>query len=103
MRRARRFPQRLVRWTSVWVCLALVVTSLAMVPVPLVNGKGEIPATQGQGNQVPPNDKARKVKPEPPEKGAPFANLPNLDEVRRQSHRVTEAPPPQPSTLRSKR
>jgi hypothetical protein len=35
-----RFPRRLVRWTSLFVCLALILTSLAVVPWPLVSGKG---------------------------------------------------------------
>ena len=68
MKRARRFPQRLVRRTGLCVCLALVLTSLAMGPLPFVSGK--VSATQGQGNQESGNGKARKVTPEPPQPGA---------------------------------
>ena len=42
-------PQRLVRWTSLCGCLALVLTSFTMFPSTLVSG--EHTSTQGQGNQ----------------------------------------------------
>jgi hypothetical protein len=73
MRRARRFPQRLVRWMSLCVCLALVLTSQAMVP--LTGTNNSIALAQGSDS---PNGKGRKVTPAPPERGAPAANLPNL-------------------------
>lgn len=59
MRRTRRFSQRLVRWTSLCVCLTLVLASLVTVPARLVSGKG-FDSAQGQSNQAPHNDKARK-------------------------------------------
>jgi len=99
MRGARRFPQRLVRWTSLCVCLALVLTSLAMVP--LAGGNNSIALAQGQS--VSPNGKGRKVTPAPPETGAPAANLPNLNEVKRRRQREPEAPPDVPSIMRSRR
>src|SRR5438552_1194299 len=39
MKRARRFPLRLVRWTSLWVCFALVLSCLAIVPFASATGK----------------------------------------------------------------
>ena len=102
MRRVRRFPQRLVRWTSLCVCLALILTSLAMVPVPLVGGRSSISSTNGQDDQGS-NGKARKVKAEPPRRGAPAATMPNLDDAKRKHDPEPEAPAPIPSTTRSKR
>jgi len=72
MKRARRFPGRLLRWTSICVCLALVLVSL--VPLPLVKGKASNPFAQGP-----------KITPPLPQKGAPFPNLPNLDLIKRQN------------------
>src|SRR5258708_32872723 len=103
MGRGRCFRQRLVRWTSLCVCLALVISSLFMIPVPFVSGKGAIPSTQAQSNQVPDNGKARKVNPEPPQKGAPAVMLPNLDEAKQRQDPKAEAPAPIPSTIRSNR
>src|SRR5712692_8363704 len=103
MRRAHRLPKRLVRLTSLCACLALVLTSLAMVPPLRVSGRVTLPSAQDQDNQGPKNDKARKVKAEPPQKGAPAANLPNLDDVRRRRDPESEAPAALPSTMRSKR
>jgi YD repeat-containing protein len=98
MRRARRFPQRLVRWTSLCVCLALIVTSLAMVP--LGGAYKSIALAQGSDS---PNGKGRKVTPAPPERGAPAANLPNLDEVRRTPQPVPQPQPQIPSLMRGLR
>lgn len=110
MRRQLRFPQQLIRWTSLCVCLALVVGSLFMVPVPFVSGKGSIAPTQPQGNQGSDNGKARKVDATPPQPGPPVAKLPNLDEVRRSADealrnggRQVHAPQPIPSTQRRRR
>lgn len=102
MRRAHRFPLRLVRGTSLCICLALVLTSLAMFPLPLVSGRG---STQNQGNQGSENGKSRKVKAASPERGAPNATLPNLDEAKHNGNRrpaEVQAPLAQPSTMRSR-
>jgi YD repeat-containing protein len=99
MKRAHRFPQRLVRWTSLCVCLALVLTSLAMVP--LAGGNNSIALAQGRSDS--PNGKGRKVSPAPPVPGAPAASLPNLDEVRQRPNIVPAAPAPNPSLIRSRR
>lgn len=99
MRCARRFPQRLVRETSLCVCLALVLTSLAMVP--LTGTHNSIALAQGGSDS--PNGKGRKVTPAPPERGAPAANLPNLNEVKRKRQPEPEAPRDMPSIMRSRR
>ena len=72
MKRTHRSPGRLLRWTSIGVCLALVLVSL--VPLPLVKGKASNPFAQGP-----------KITPPLPQKGAPFPNLPNLDLIKRQN------------------
>jgi YD repeat-containing protein len=118
MRRAHRFPQRLVRWTSLCVCLALVLTSLALVPFSVVVGNGgvryetarrseRVDPAQGQSNG---NGKARKVNATPPQPGPPTATLPNLDDVRRSADearrnggRQVHAPQPIPSTRHRRR
>src|SRR5260370_15240 len=74
-----------------------------MVPALRASGRLTPPSAQAQDNQGPKNDKARKIKAEPPQKGAPGANLPNLDDVRRRRDPDPEAPAALPSTMRSKR
>jgi YD repeat-containing protein len=101
MRRAHRLPKRLVRLTSLCACLALVLTSLAMVPPLRVSGRVTFSSTQDK--QDPDNGKARKVKAEPPQQGPPSMMLPDLDEVKRKHEREPEVPLPIPSTMRSKR
>src|SRR5437773_5045178 len=110
MKRARRFPQRLVRWTSLWVCFALVLSCLAIVPFASVTGKsrrgrGTSPTVRegsGQGN-----GQERRVTPPTPLAGPPKAGLPNLDDLRRSADdsrrhgpREVHAPAPVPSTQR---
>ena len=117
MKRAHRVSQRLVRWTSLCVTFALVLTSL-VVPFTSVsgkNGKGryrtargservnhapETSATQGQGN-----GQGRRVNPPTPQPGPPPGRLPNLDDMkratdqdRRNGGRRVHAPDPVPST-----
>src|SRR6266481_3948476 len=89
MKRARRFPQRLVRWTILSVCFALVLSCLAIVPFASGNGQ------------------ERRVTPPTPQPGPPRAGLPNLDDLRRAADdsrlhgpREVHAPPPVPSTQR---
>src|SRR6185503_14070904 len=100
MRRARRLPKRLVRLTTLSACLALILTSVSMSPLPLVSGRGALP--QGQGNQES-NSKARKVTPEPPQPGPPSGALPNLDEIKQRRQPEPKAPAAIASTARSKR
>jgi YD repeat-containing protein len=101
MRRAHRLPKRLIRLTSLCACLALVLTSLAMIPPVQVSGRITFPSTQDK--QDPDNGKALKVKAEPPQQGPPSGMLPDLNEVKHKHERDPEAPLPIPSTVRSKR
>src|SRR5207253_11398829 len=61
------------------------------VPLPLVSSKASIALAQGQ-----------KITPPPPQKGAPFPNLPSLDLIKRQLPVQPEAPAAIPSTMRSR-
>src|SRR2546425_8737125 len=90
MKRTRRFPGRLLRWTSLCVCFALVLVSL--VPLPLASSKASLSLAQGP-----------KITPPPPQKGAPFPNLPNLDLIKRQLLVQPVAAPAIVSTTRSRR
>src|SRR5216684_7310001 len=107
MKRARRFPQRLVRWTSLCVCFALVLSCL-VVPFASVTGKGRgsrgSSPTVREGAQG--NGQERRVAPRPPQPGPPAGRFPNLDDMRnatdqwrRNGHSV-HAPDPVPSTQR---
>jgi YD repeat-containing protein len=62
-------------------------------------GRAEPAQVKGrrQGSQ------ARRVKPVPPQPGAPEASLPNLDDVRSRLPLPVQAPPPVPSMVRSRR
>ena len=95
-----RYP-RLVRWASVCVCLALVVSCLAFAPTKTVTSKESVPNLRvtPQVN----NDKARRVSPPSPRPRPPSGNLPNLDEIRAAQPNPAEAPAPIPSTRRRHR
>src|SRR5713226_3132466 len=111
MKRARRLSQRLVRWTSLCVCFALVLSCLAIVPFASVTGKSRVRATRygtargservdsapGLDNG---NGQGRRVAAPQPQPGPPRAGLPNLDDVRRATPRVPRAPLPIPSPQR---
>ena len=97
MKRARRLSQRLVRWTSLCVCFALVISSFVLFPSQATIGKNSI-APQGRSGS--PNGKGRKVDAPAPRPGPPEATLPNLDEVRRKRHPRPEAPMHIPSSVR---
>src|SRR5262245_57114721 len=110
MRRARLFSLRSIRWTSVGVCFALVLSCLAIVPFGSeARGKRSEasksnPASmttraqdQGQGHE-------RRVDPVPPQPGPPSGMFPNLEETKRVSEqdrrnggRHVHAPEPIPS------
>lgn len=96
MRCVCRFPQRFARGISVVVCLAFIFTSLAISPLSHVELSAS--AQSGQGN----NDKARKVRPAPPKKGAPEFTLPVLDGRRREGA-APQMRTAMPSTVRSKK
>src|SRR6266849_6980526 len=105
MKRARRFPQRLVRWTSLCVCFALVLSCL-VVPFASVTGKGRgsrgSSPTVREGAQG--NGQERRVTPRPPQPGPPAGRFPNLDDMRsateqwRRNGHTVHAPDPVPST-----
>jgi hypothetical protein len=107
MNLARRSHQRLVRWTSLCVCFALVLTSLAILPFASVNaalGTEPLAVASGSITQLTPRragavarplgmaqgaramDKAfgqdRRVNPAPLT-GPPPGILPNLDDMKR--------------------
>src|SRR5712692_3131317 len=100
MKRARRLSQRLVRWTSLCVCFALVLSCLAIVPIASVTGKSRsgrygtargserVDPAPGQGNG---NGQGRRIAAPQPQPGPPRAGLPNLDDVRRATPRVPRA------------
>jgi hypothetical protein len=105
MKRARRFPQRLVRWTSLCVCFALVLTSFALFPSQVSIGKNTKFTSPGQNAQG--NGQDRRVNARPPQPGPPAGTLPNLDEMRRTTdderrhgRSAVHAPSPIPSTQR---
>ena len=101
MRSFFRYPQRLLRWTGVSVCLALVVSCLAFSPqqrTSAKNGARNRPVTPQEEN-----GKARRVSPPAPRVGPPEGNLPNLDEIRGTQPNPAEAPSPIPSTRRRHR
>jgi hypothetical protein len=96
MNRARRFSGSSIRWTTLAICLALILSSLGVSPFASAS-------SFTQDRNQPRNDKARRVKPAPPEKTVPFANLPKLDDRKNQPSQAPEAPPSISSTARSKR
>src|SRR5262249_50771001 len=107
------FPKRLVRWTSLCVCFALVLTSLAVIPFASVTGKSgrtrrsspivregsaSSPDAQGQGN-------GPRLKVPTPLAGPPPGTVPKLDDLRRATdderhheRKAVHAPDPIPST-----
>jgi hypothetical protein len=114
MKRAHRFSPRLVRWISLSVCFALILSVLTTGPLQAVNGKGfgyerrTKPITKPsppvpQGRREPPKGNGKKVDPVPPQPGPPAVSLPNLDEARRLRPSAPRAPEPVASTMRSKR
>ncbi|HVS20693.1 MAG TPA: DUF4214 domain-containing protein, partial [Pyrinomonadaceae bacterium] len=111
MKRVRRFPQRLVRWTSLGVGFALVFSCLVTVPLQSASGKDNrvrTPTRRGsdrlaQGQSALPNGKGQKVNALPPQPGPPEATVPNLDEARRKRQPLPEAPLHIPSSVRSRR
>ena len=77
-----RLHQRLVRWTSLCVCFALVLSALAIVPFASATGKSRgrrISPTVKEGSQSG-NVQERRVAPRPPQPGPPPGKIPNLDD-----------------------
>src|SRR6266481_1086949 len=100
MRRTHRLSARLIRWTSLSVCFALVLSCFVVTPLAKPNHHSTVLAQGQSGSQ---NGKGKKVEPAPPVTGPPGANLPNLDEVRHRRQDAPAPPPQIPSTMRSPR
>src|SRR5713226_4550823 len=107
LKRARRFSQRLVRWTSPCVCFALVLTSFVLFPSQVSIGKNARSGKPSATSSAQGNGQERRVTPPTPQPGPPRAGLPNLDDLRRAADdsrlhgpREVHAPPPVPSTQR---
>lgn len=99
MRRTHRLCARLTRWTSLCVCLALILASLTLI-TPTSSGSGFMP--QSRNGQTD-NGKARKVKPVPPALGAPEVQSPNLEDARQRRNQQPKAPSHLESIMRSRR
>src|SRR5882762_317537 len=106
MRRTHRLPARLIRWTSISVCFALVFASLTLT-TQSSNGKRAVFDQQVPQdlNRQPANGrgKGKRAQPAPPQAGAPAARLPDTDEVRQRRHQAPRAPLQIESTIRSRR
>jgi hypothetical protein len=107
MKRTRRFPTRLVRWTSLCVCFALIASSLVWVPLQSTNAKVGSSLNPVLSNHAPPSGFLSKLGgflaalliPQggsPP--SVPGANLPDLDAMRAVQPANPSAPPAIPST-----
>jgi|GEM_PF-920292 len=97
---ARWFSRRLVCSLSLLICLSVVLVSLVIGPVSA--NMASNPQRQDRKKDSG-NDKARKVKPRPPETGPPAFEAPNLDQAKRKNQAEVQVPTPSPSTVRSKR
>ncbi len=107
MKPARRFPQRLVRWTSLCVCFALVLTSFVLFPSQVSVGKNSRSGKPSANSDAQGNGQERRIAAPTPKPGPPAAGLPDLDDLRRAAEdsrrhgpRETHAPAPIPSTQR---
>jgi len=100
MKRIRRFPQRLIRLTSVAICLTLCFACLAIFPFNIGSVKDF-----GLSPQDNSNTRARRVPAIPPQAGPPAGILPNLaqmrgvtDNARRNGSASVQAPASIPSS-----
>src|SRR6266568_4699845 len=99
MRRTHRLSAKSIRCTSLCTCLALILSSLALITPASSKSAFVFQGQNGQGT----NRNAKKVPPSPPQPGAPVAVLPNLDEARQQRNEKPKAPREIESTMRSRR
>jgi hypothetical protein len=91
MKRTRRFPQRLIRWTSLFVSVALIFTTI------ILSSPGTIASRKLQ------QGRERRMAAAPPEPGAPKGVFPNLDEAKRRRNGPPRIAPHVESTVRSRR
>src|SRR5437588_7104140 len=89
------YPSRLRHLLSPILCFTLLSSSL----MPAVVRNAETARGQGGSSQA---AHGRKVRPEPPQPGAPSAAVPNLDDARRQTPVAPHTPPALASTMRSR-
>ena len=112
MPRTHRFPRRLVRLTSLLVSFGLMLSILvvgpfgttAKAPRNLKTAPGSLNSLTPQstgGRERAPRDAGKRADPIPAERGAPAADLPNLDQLRRRKPEKPKAPSPIPSTKRA--
>ena len=107
MKCTRRLSQRMVRWTSLCVCLALVLSSFVLFPSQVSIGKNTRSGKPSANSGAQSNGQGRRVNPPTPQTGPPKAGLPNLDDLRRDADdsrrhgpREVHAPAPVPSRQR---
>src|ERR1044071_6659365 len=91
MKRTHRFPQRLIRWTSLPLSLTLLLTTL-------ITNNPQVVASR-----APQQGQERRTTAPSPETGAPNAVLPNLDDTRRRRDRDPKIANHVESTMRSRR
>jgi hypothetical protein len=95
-------PARLIRLTSLCVCIAVVLSAISGVPFQAVSSKESIRLRKqgaGQGN----SGRERRVNPPPPRTGPPASNLPNLDDLKHRQVQAPRAVDALPSLMRSRR
>ena len=90
----RAFPH-----ISLCLCLALLLSGLSSRPIEAASGERSDPFSTRQQT----SGQESRVAPLLPRTGPPAANLPNLDEVKRQQVDAPRAPEALPSTMRSRR
>lgn len=98
MRRTHRPSARSRHWTSLFICFALIISSLLLI-VPVSSESGLPQNGSGQSN----NQNVKKVTPRPPQPGAPALAMPNLDAARRARNDEPKAPREIQSNVRSRR
>src|SRR5213593_2273716 len=96
MRRTHLQSARSRRWTSLCVCIALILSTLTLI-IP-VSSKSGFPQSSGINNR-----NVKKVAPKAPQPGAPSLTLPNLENARRGRSVDPKAPRAIESDTRSRR
>jgi len=107
MRRTHRLSARSRRWTSLFLCTALVVALLMIKPQANSQGASSkriemlnpLQQQSQRGRQRPPRDSGRKIDSIPTAPTVSLANMPTLDQVRRHKLEKPKAPDPIPSMV----